>query len=561
MSSYKNRVPIKGSERVALPEAHITGSIDPNERIRVTVKVRRRSSSKNFSSLVKEIGKEKPNERKHLSRAELASAHGADPADLAKVEEFAKENNLQVVEVNEAQRRMVLAGTVANLSKAFGVYLARYERPEGAYRGRTGPIHVPEDIAPIVEGIFGLDNRPQARPHSRILGKREGTIRPRAEGTSYTPLQIAELYDFPTGLDGKGQCIAIIELNTSNQGDPIPNNGTGYNTADFDAYFAQLGIPEPQIKAVSVDNGRNIPGINLNADGEVALDVEVAGAIAPGAQIVVYFAPNTDRGFIDAVSAAVHDDLNKPSVISISWGGGENGWSEQGRQAMDNALQDAAALGVTVCCSAGDNGSSDGEDDGHLHVDFPGSSPHMLCCGGTRLEGQGNTITNEVVWNEGTFGGATGGGVSEFFDLPDYQKNANVPPSANSGGHIGRGVPDIAGDADPFTGYQILVHGQQSVIGGTSAVAPLWAGLIALFNQKLGNPVGYLNPRLYSIPSTTEAFHDISIGNNDITGRNGPYKAGPSWDPCTGLGSPDGAKLLSALSKPVTKKEMISPTP
>jgi len=554
MSSSKNSIPIEGSERTALSGAHIACAIDPHERIQVTIVLRRSPSSKELSSVVKEISAQKPSERKYLSRDELATAYGADPADLAKIEEFAHEYGLDIVEVKAAQRRVILGGTVASLSAAFGVYLARYEHPKGSYRGRTGPIHVPEDIAPIVEGVFGLDDRPQARPHLRILGEKGGNIKPHAEGLpGYTPLQIAELYDFPKGLDGTGQCIAIIELNQSPEFDPNPPfRGTGYNTADFDAYFAQLGIPKPNIKTVSVDGGSNKPGINSNADGEVALDIEVAGVIAPGAQIVVYFAPNNgDRGFIDAVSAAVHDNLNKPSVISISWGGPEIGWSDQGKNNMDEVLKEAVSLGVTVCCSAGDNGSSEGLDDGLLHVDFPGSSSHMLCCGGTRLEGHGSTITNEVVWNGGFANPCgTGGGVSDKFDLPDYQANANVPPSANPNGRIGRGVPDVAGDADPETGYQILVGGQQMIIGGTSAVAPLWAGLIALFNQKLGKPVGYLNPVLYSLPGNANAFSNITVGNNDITGQNGLYQAGAGWDACTGLGSPDGVKLLNALLTP-----------
>jgi kumamolisin len=282
------------------------------------------------------------------------------------------------------------------------------------------------------------------------------------------------------------------------------------------------------------------------------LDIEVAGAVAPGAKIVVYFAPNTDAGFLDAVNTAIHDTLNKPSAVSISWGGAESGWTNQAMQAMNNAFQDAAALGVTICCASGDSGSTDGVDDGLLHVDFPASSPYALGCGGTRLEGSGSTITNEVVWNEGVGGGATGGGISDVFDLPNWQANANIPPSANPGGRIGRGVPDVAGDADPVTGYQVLVDGDQFTIGGTSAVAPLWAGLIALVNQKLGHSVGYLNPGIYGLPpsSVSVAFHDIITGNNDITGNNGPYPARPGWDACTGWGSPDGVKLLSALSGP-----------
>jgi len=270
------------------------------------------------------------------------------------------------------------------------------------------------------------------------------------------------------------------------------------------------------------------------------LDIEVAGAMSPGARIVVYFAPNTDRGFLDAITRAVHDQRYQPSVISISWGAPESGWTAQAMQAFDQAFQDAAALGVTVCCASGDNGSGDGVGDGKAHVDFPAASPDALACGGTRLDAGGGAIRSETVWNDGANGGSTGGGVSDTFALPPWQQHAGVPHSANPGGHVGRGVPDVAGDADPATGYRILVDGQQAVFGGTSAVAPLWAALIARLNQQLGTPVGHLNPLLYG--SLVGACRDITSGNN------GAYQARAGWDACTGWGSPNGARLLTALS-------------
>ena len=536
MPSTKKGMPVQGSERAALKGASKVGAADPKERILVTVLVRRRSSANVLSSAIEEISARQPRERRHLTHEEFAAAYGADPADLEKVEGFAHEHGLDVVEVSLAQRRLVLSGTAASFSKAFGVSMARYKHPRGTYRGRTGPVRVPEELAPIIEGVFGLDNRPQAQPHLRVYGGKRGGVRPRAGGISYTPLQIAKLYDFPTTINGRGQCIAIIEL------------GGGYRSADLKAYFKRLGIPMPLVMARSVDGGHNQPTGDPNGpDGEVMLDIEVAGAVASGAKIVVYFTPNTDAGFLDAVTTAIHDTLNKPSAVSISWGAAESGWTTQAMKAMDKAFQDAAALGVTVCCAAGDNGSTDGVNDGLLHADFPASSPYALACGGTRLEGSGSTIAKEVVWNEGNSGGATGGGVSDVFDLPKWQAKANIPPSGNPGGRIGRGVPDVAGDADPVTGYQVLVDGKQFTIGGTSAVAPLWAGLIALLNQQLGRSVGYLNPGIYGWPSSSGAFHDISAGDNDITGKNGPYPARSGWDACTGWGTPNGANLLSAL--------------
>jgi kumamolisin len=275
------------------------------------------------------------------------------------------------------------------------------------------------------------------------------------------------------------------------------------------------------------------------------LDIEVVGAIAPGANIAVYFAPNTDQGFLDAITDAVHDATRKPSVVSISWGGPEESWTQQSLTAMNSALQDAATLGVTVTVAAGDDGSTDGAGDGKLHVDFPASSPYALACGGTTLKGSGTTISSEVVWNEiANNEGATGGGVSNHFPLPSYQNSAKVPAQPETK-YVGRGVPDVAGDADPTTGYQVRVDGQNQVVGGTSAVAPLWAALVALMNEQLGKNIGFVNPTIYSLGEGD--FHDITSGNNDDSGL-GYYSAKAGWDPCTGLGSPNGAALLKALS-------------
>ena len=277
---------------------------------------------------------------------------------------------------------------------------------------------------------------------------------------------------------------------------------------------------------------------------------DVAGAAAPGASIAVYFAPNTDQGFIDAVNAAIHDTVRKPSIISISWGGPEDEITEQFRDGLNSALSDAAALGVTVCAASGDSGSSDLQrSDGKPHADFPSSAPFSLGCGGTKLIGQKTSISSETVWNEGRTAGAGGGGVSTVFPLPAYQQNTSVPKGPNK--KAGRGVPDVAGVADPETGYQVVLGGKTEVIGGTSAVAPLWAGLIARLNQQLAKqgaePAGFLNPLLYQLSSTAGAFRDIVDGTNDIDGDLGVYSASPGWDACTGLGSPNAAVLIQAL--------------
>ena len=462
-----------------------------------------------------------------LSREEFAQQYGADPADIQKVAAFAAGEGLTVESSDAARRTVVLSGTLAALTQAFGAQVQLYQQNKRTFRGRTGTLVIPAELAGVVEGVFGFDQRQQARTRFRIARPKVMALAP---ANSYSPPQIAQFYQFPQGATGAGQTIAIIEL------------GGGYQQSDLDSFFSGLGIATPQVTAISVDGASNQPsGDPSSADGEVLLDIEVAGSIAPSAAIAVYFAPNTDQGFLDAITTAVHDQTNHPNVISISWGGAESTWTTQALQSYDQAFQDAVSLGVMVCTASGDDGSNDNQTDGQAHVDFPSSSPSVLSCGGTTLQGSNGSI-QETVWNNGAGNGASGGGVSEVFSLPAYQQSANVPVSVNSG-FAGRGVPDVAGDADPNSGYQVVVDGQSLVFGGTSAVAPLWAGVIVLLNQQLGMSVGFLNAALYG-PLSTSGFNDI------VSGNNGSYSAGPGWDACTGWGSPNGTALLSGLGTP-----------
>jgi len=512
---------LTGSERTPLNDAKSLGKADPAERLEVTVLVRRRAADALREHAKKLLPiKGRP---EHLRREEFALKYGAEPGDIEAVKKFAGSHSLAVVQEDSARRTVVLSGTVAHFNGAFGVDLQRFEHEGGSYRGRTGPVMLPDELHGKVEGVFGLDDRPQARPHFRTRGQ---GIAHKAASTSFTPTQVATLYNFPPG-DGKGECIGIIEL------------GGGYRPADLKTYFAGLGVPLPKVSAVSVDHGKNHPtGDPSGNDGEVMLDIEVAGAIAPAAQIAVYFTPNTDQGFLDAVTTAIHDTTHKPSVISISWGGPESSWTQQSLNAFEQAFQAAATMGITICVAAGDNGSSDGASGDN--VDFPASAPYALACGGTSLQASGNSITSEKVWNDGAAGGATGGGISKVFAAPPCQEGLSAALTKGGSTRLTkRGVPDVAGDADENTGYEVRVDGSNTVYGGTSAVAPLWAALIARINSnKGGHSVGYVNPILYQ---NQAAFRDITQGNN------GDFAAAPNWDACTGMGSPNGTKVAAAL--------------
>jgi kumamolisin len=520
-------VQLTGSGRQPLAGIGLGVPVDPSERIELTLVTRRAAPLPRTAAGIPV----------RLSQDDLRQGYGSTAADQDQVAQVLTglAPGLQVTGTDPGSRRMTITGTAAALSTAFGTELSVVTSagPSGAavtHRYRTGQLQIPAELDGIVEAVLGLDDRPQAVPHFRYAAAEQAQV-------SYTPPQVAEAYAFPAGTDGTGETIAIVEL------------GGGFGQSDLDTYFSGLGIATPSVTAVGVDGASNVAGQDpQGADGEVLLDIEVAGSVAPGAAQVVYFAPNTDQGFVDAVTNAVHAQPT-PAAVSISWGGPESSWTAQSMNALDEAIADGIALGVTVTVAAGDNGSSDGVSDGQPHVDFPASSPHALACGGTSLQADPATgaITSETVWNDGSGGGATGGGVSVQFPLPAWQADAGVP-AAPSGG-TGRGVPDVAGNADPATGYQVLVDGQQTVIGGTSAVAPLWAALASRLAQALGASLGLVQQAVYAgvAPGAPEA------GLRDITqGSNGAYSAGPGWDPCTGLGVPEGGALLTRLSGQAT---------
>jgi kumamolisin len=508
-------VPLPGSERRVPPVAarsNATSAQAPREHTAsATVVLRRRSELPDSLVL----------DQKFISADELAERYGADPADIEKVRSVLERFKVSVVSVDAGSRRVTVEGSVADVERAFDIALhsASGTDPESGrgyeYRYRTGVLSIPAELDGIVTAVLGLDNRRQAETRLRVVPAA-------AAASSYTPVELGEIYHFPQGATGAGQRLAIIEL------------GGGYTSAGLRQYFTSLGIVPPKVTAVSVGGAKNIPGADPGADGEVQLDIEIAGALAPGAQMLVYFAPNTDEGFLEAVSQAVHA-APAPTAISISWGASEDSWTASARNALNEAFRDAAALGITV--TAADSGSSDGVSDRRAHVDFPASSPHVLAAGGTSLRADPTTgaVQSETVWNDSQ--GSTGGGVSDVFPLPTWQAHVAVP-------RAGRGVPDVSAVADPATGYQVLVDNQPAVIGGTSAVAPLWAALVARLAESLGHPLGLLQPLIYPrTPGTTEypGFRDITIGNN------GAYKAGKGWDAATGLGVPDGAALLAHL--------------
>jgi kumamolisin len=531
-------VALPGSKRALLPNSRSAGPVDRSQIDSLTVRLRSMGDMGELEKRVSDESRKPLAQRTYVSRVDLAKTHGASTADLDLVEQFAQRHNLMVVHRSAAERSVVLKGTLGDLLNAFPAELGMYHHPHGAYRGRRGEISIPRELDGIVKGVFGYDTRPRRRARRmQMLQAQDGPGGVNGVAATF----FAQRYNFPsvfqgTPLDGTGQTIAIIEL------------GGGFHSSDLEVFFNEIGVPLPGVSAVSVDHAGNNPTTADSDDGEVMLDIEVAGAVAPKATYAVYFAPNNgDKGFIDAISAAVHDSERNPSVISISWGGPEAITDQQGINAFHEIFVAAAAAGITICVASGDHGTADlgaADWDHQIHVDHPAVDNLVLACGGTQIDGQ----NQDVVWNDGTpfdvsgGGWASGGGVSEVFPVPDYQAIANIPVSIDNG-KPGRGVPDIAMSA---TNYFTRVDSSEGASGGTSAVAPLMAALVVLLNQAKQKNVGFLNPFLYANVAQG-VVHDVTVGTNAITNTIQGYNAGPGWDACTGLGTPDGTAILNNL--------------
>ncbi len=537
MATY---VPLPSSKRTLLANSRPAGPVNRSEIASLSIRVRSAGDQKKLEQRVYEQSQLPLDQRTYLTREELAQQHGADPADLDRVEELAQRHNLVVVHRSGAERSIVLKGKLGDLLDAFPADVQMYHHSSGTYRGRQGEIQIPQTLDKIVTGVFGFDTRPKHRLAHRAI--KLVAAGPGGEnGVAAT--EFARRYNFPTQfqgvtLDGSGQTVAIIEL------------GGGFRTSDLRVYFQEIGVTMPVVSAILIDHAKNNPTTSDSDDGEVMLDIEVAGAVAPKAKYAVYFAPNNgDQGFIDAISAAVHDAQRNPGVISISWGGPEDATDQQGVNEFHQVFVAAAAMGVTICVASGDHGTADLDAqhwDKKIHVDHPSVDDLVLGCGGTQIDSG-----KDVVWNDGTpfdantqggGGWASGGGISEMFAVPSYQAAANLPNSLVTG-KPGRGVPDIAMSA---TNYFTRVDTFEGASGGTSAVAPLMAALVALLNQAKKKNVGFLNPFLYA-NAAAGVVHDVTSGTNAIKNTIQGYNAGAGWDACTGLGTPDGMAILNKL--------------
>lgn len=527
-----SKVPLPGSEWPEPAGARRIGVPAADQRLTVSIVLRPLSPQGEAPG--------GPRDPSTVIQSRFETTPGADPQTIAAVEQFAHEENL-TVETASSERRMVrLSGSVAQLEQAFQVELAVFEDRGKQYVSHAGPVYLPAQLVPVVLGVFGLSNPPV---------RRHGSPGPTPVVNDLSAT--CTVYNFIGGQDGSGQTAGIIAL------------GGGYLKADLEAFF---GGPDnvPTIIDVSANGVTvNSPGSDDDGDAEITQDICILGGIAPSATIVVYWATPDPQGMINAVSYAISDSENNPSVLSNS-----NGWAEEYLASLDSTTQlpqipmamsalhlyflEAAQHLISVFTASGDDGWTDGLQDGFWHVDYPASDNLVTGCGGTTLTIAGDGSRQaEAVWNDPAFDppGVSGGGVSDWFPLPGFQQgigvpaNPNPPPPTgpNAIGPTGRGVPDVASHADGFNG---IPNSVAEVFGGTSAAAPLWAGLITQINQLKGVPTGYLNDVLYGRLAPQGALYDVTSGSD------GSYPAAVGWDPCTGWGSPNGAQIADVIGPP-----------
>jgi len=548
-------VPVRRSERFASKMGLRVGTAARDEEICVTIVLRRRPDGAALPD-ADELSAGDWARRRRLSRSEHGALYGASDDDIAAVSAFAATHGLVVVEASAARRSVVVRSTAARMSEAFRVDLGVYERGGDRngqksplrYRDRDGAAYVPAGLSAIVVGVYGLDNCPVARSNA---GAPANTVPLKLD-------KVKKLYRFPSN-PADGQVIGIV-------------SATGYSTADIKKYCDQNAIPMPRIIEVSICGAVNHPMPEV----ETTQDICIAAHAALGATIAVYFVKNDEAGWRNLMARVLHPDDGDPqcSVLCSSFylaDGDDDQSLAQARispsfpDELSGLFQEAALLDITVCVASGDDGSRSRIDGTLAHVQYPASDPWVLSVGGTTIgDVQGATFA-EYVWNDFSEGveQATGGGISDHFAMPAYQAAANIPVSVN-GARRGRGVPDVAANANPSSGYTVYVKDPAGMsaptrTSGTSMAAPLWAGLIAVINTALGRSVGFINPTLYAAGGTgCQDILPVAVtcdnGVKDVAG----YRAGPGWDACTGWGSPIGTKLLEVLRAAQPEPELVA---
>ena len=498
-----NLAAIPGTHRNAWPGTTPAADLDSDAHVLLTAWLRPQRGGELDVERARTLGATRPGQRTYTDRAELEQQTAADPKDVDLLRRYCEKFGIEIVETH--WRSVAMSGPIQESVKAFGATAAIHETPDKRrFRHRSESLHAPPEIAAILRGPFGIHQWPR----SHAIGALHG------QTTPLSASDVASRYQFPDA-NGSGQTVAILQL-----------RGT-FKTDDFTKCMQAQGVSAKLPIVQRVDNAELTHDIETEKDVESAIDTQIVGALAPGAQIVVYAAPDDERGVLDAIRTALFDDENRPSILSISFGFPEHLWTPIALTILDELFTVAALIGVSVFCAAGDNGAEI-DYDGKPHVLAPASSAFAHACGGTEIAPGAGAA--EIAWDK------TGGGFSERFEVPPWQSAATSSAAAYAV-KAGRGVPDFAAQVVP--GYTVCLEGTVLAAGGTSAIAPMWSAMAARLNERLGHPIGFFAPLLYG--GATTCLRDVTSGGNDR------FRANAGWDPCTGLGVPIGDAIERAL--------------
>lgn len=459
-----------------------------------------------------------PRDRQYLTHKEYIKEFAADAIKAKELIDYAKSQNWEVTHNKKSREVSIKISSSSSSDKSDN----RPSIEKLRFFNQQGDINLKVESEAVdnnSESDSVLKNGFVKGNQEKRVGRGEA-IPLQNESHGHSVLEVSEAYNFPEG-DGEGQTIGIIEL------------GGKFEQSDMETFFLKYGLEVPKIQVVGTPSTTPIKD-----NVEVTADIQVAGVLAPKAKLVMYYGTT----ILSAMKTVLADGRNKLTVISISWAGSEMDYSQAELNELNNVFHEAALKGITVVVASGDNGAFNNLT--YPNVNVPSVSPFVLGCGGTKMEMFNDKIAAEVVWNESkkNIQIGTGGGFSRRVNQPPYQEAASksylsrFPQYAPYDRQRGRSIPDVAANAADASGYSICFEGQWMKIGGTSLATPLWAALIARMNQNLGYQLGFITSRLYKLIGT-EAFHPIVEGNNNL------YVGAVDWNPCTGLGTPNGEVL------------------
>ena len=533
-------VRLRGNVSPLVARAALMDRVGPNERIQFSITLPVRNEAQLDTLLQRLYTPGDPLYRQYLKTGEFAERFGPTEADYAAVIGFVQQQGLEVAATHSNRLVLQVAGTSERVEAAFGIRMMRYRANSGrVLHAPDAEPAVPAAMAGRISGIVGLDDA--LEPQSNLLLPSGNGFAGSSGGIGSGPNQGLSPSDIKTAYNlngltetGAGQTIALFELD-------------GYVASDIRTYETNFGLPNVTLQNVLLDNVSGTPSTNVNAVLEVTLDIELAMAVSPNVnKIMVY----EGTSFVDIYNQIAGD--NAAQQVSTSWYAGRDiDVSSSLTNGESVAFKQMASQGQTFYAASGDYGSqvrtgtsTNGNPILKFGVQDPSAQPFVTGVGGTTLAtaGPGGAYQSETAWS------GSGGGISTFWGLPNYQSSVVSPGSGGSASF--RNLPDVSLCSDPNTPYAVYasISAGWTTVGGTSCAAPLWAGFTALINQRRANhgagQLDFLNPTLYYLGNTG----NYAVDFNDITnGNNGTYAAVSKFDNCTGWGSLNGGALMNDL--------------